>query len=109
MGDPLIENLEALLAKGTDNPGLRLALASRYLASGNSTAAVRHAEAAVALDPQYSAGWKALGRAHEAGGAAVDATHAYERGIAVAEERGDQQAAKEMRVFVRRLAKAAPR
>jgi hypothetical protein len=32
---------------------------------------------------------------------------AYERGIAIAERRGDQQAAKEMRVFSARLKRAA--
>ena len=107
MTDPLIANLEALLAKGADNPGLRLALATRHLAARNFAAAVQHAEAAVALDPDYSAGWKALGRAHTAAGATGAAITAYERGIAVAEQRGDQQAAKEMRVFLKRL--AAPR
>jgi Tfp pilus assembly protein PilF len=107
VSDPLIANLEALLAKGTDNPGLRLALATRHLAAGNVAAAVRHAEAAVALDPTYSAGWKALGRAHAQAGAAQAAIAAYERGVAVAESRGDQQAAKEMRVFLKRL--TAPR
>ena len=33
---------------------------------------------------------------------------AYESGIAVAEARGDKQAAKEMHVFLRRLHKAGP-
>jgi hypothetical protein len=32
---------------------------------------------------------------------------AYERGVKVAERRGDQQAAKEMRVFSKRLQQAA--
>jgi Tfp pilus assembly protein PilF len=103
MSDPLLANLEALLAKGTDNPGLRLALATRQLVAGNTAAAVTHAEAAVELDPEYSAGWKALGRARAAAGATTAAIEAYERGIAVAERRGDQQAAKEMRVFLKRL------
>jgi DNA-binding SARP family transcriptional activator len=107
MGGDLIANLEALLIKGGDNAALRLALASRYLDANDAAAAVRHAEAAVRLDPEYSAAWKALGRALTAAGRDVDALTVYERGTQVAEARGDQQAAKEMRVFSKRLQRAA--
>ena len=110
MANDLIANLEALLANGGDGAALRLALASRYLDAGDAPAAVRHAEAAVRLDPEYSAGWKALGRALTAANRREDALAAYERGTKVAERRGDQQAAKEMRVFSKRLRRsdAAP-
>jgi predicted Zn-dependent protease len=106
MAYDLIANLEALLANGGDGATLRLALASRYLDAGDPAAAVRHAEAAVRLDPEYSAGWKAFGRALAAAGRDADALAAYERGAAVAERRGDMQAAKEMRVFAKRLQRA---
>ena len=109
MAHDLIANLEALLAKGGDGAALRLALASRYLDNGDAAAAVRHAEAAVRLDPEYSAAWKALGRALAAAGRSSDAVEAYDRGAEVAERRGDQQAAKEMRVFSARLKRAAPK
>jgi predicted Zn-dependent protease len=107
MAHDLIANLEALLAKGGDSAVLRLALASRYLDAGDAASAVRHAEAAVRLDPEYSAAWKTLGRALAAAGRTADALAAYERGGDVAERRGDQQAAKEMRVFSKRLQRAA--
>ena len=103
----LIANLEALIAKGGDGAALRLALASRYLDAGDALAAAQHAQAAVRLDPEYSAAWKALGRALTAAGRNADALEAYERGAKVAERRGDQQAAKEMRVFSKRLQRAA--
>jgi predicted Zn-dependent protease len=80
MADDLIARFEALLSKGGDGAALRLALASRYLDAGDAAAAVRHAEAAVRLDPEYSAGWKAFGRALTAAGRATDALAAYERG-----------------------------
>jgi tetratricopeptide (TPR) repeat protein len=96
-------NLEALLARGTDNAGLRLALASLHLDAGRVDIALGHAEAAVAHDPRYSAAWKALGRVRERNGDLTAAIEAYDKGIAIAEERGDQQAAKEMRVFRKRL------
>ena len=82
-------------------------MASRYLDAGDAPAAVGHAEAAVRLDPEYSAAWKALGRALTAAGRDADALIAYERGAKVAERRGDQQAAKEMRVFSKRLRRDA--
>jgi predicted Zn-dependent protease len=107
MTDDMIARLEALLAKGGDSAVLRLALASRYLDAGDAPAAVGHAEAAVRLDPEYSAAWKALGRALTAAGRDADALIAYERGAKVAERRGDQQAAKEMRVFGKRLRRDA--
>ena len=69
----LIANLEALIAKGGDGAALRLALASRYLDAGDAPAAARHAEAAVRLDPEYSAAWKALGRALTAAGRNAEA------------------------------------
>jgi tetratricopeptide (TPR) repeat protein len=107
MAHDLIANLEALIAKGGDGAVLRLALAARYLDAGDAPSAVRHAEAAVRLDPEYSAAWKALGRALTVAGRSADARNAYERGVEVAERRGDQQAAKEMRVFSKRLQRAA--
>ncbi|HVY65821.1 MAG TPA: hypothetical protein VHH11_13440 [Gammaproteobacteria bacterium] len=106
-GPDLIANLEALLAKGGDSATLRLALASRYLEAGDALASVRHAQGAVRIDPEYSAGWKALGRALAAAGKNAEARAAYERGIEVADKRGDRQAANEMRVFSKRLARAA--
>ena len=104
----LIASLEALLTKGNDGAPLRLALAARYLDAGDTVAAVAHAEAAVRLDPEYSAAWKALGQALTAAGRPVDALRTYARGIEVAERRGDRQAAKEMKVFSRRLEKRGP-
>jgi Tfp pilus assembly protein PilF len=103
MAQDLIANLEALLAKGSDSATLRLALSSRYLDVGDAAAAARHAEAAVRLDPEYSAAWRALGQALTAAGRPDDARASYDRGVEVAERRGDRQAAKEMRVFSKRL------
>ena len=105
MAQDLIANLEALLANGRDAPMLRFALASRYLEAGDAQAALRHAEAAVALDAAYSAGWKVLGQARAAAGDERGAIESYRRGIEVADARGDRQAAREMQVFLKRLEK----
>ena len=109
MSDALIKNLEGLLAKGGDSAVLRLALSSRYLDAGDAVTAASHAEAAVRLDPEYSAAWKALGRALAAAERDDEASRAYLRGMEMAERRGDVQAVKEMRVFLKRLGMRAPK
>jgi predicted Zn-dependent protease len=102
----LIENLEGMLARGQDNALLRFSLGGAYLKAGDSDRALTHLALAVAQDPQYSAAWKLYGRALAALGRNGDAVAAFDAGIATAEARGDLQAAKEMRVFRKRAAKA---
>jgi predicted Zn-dependent protease len=102
----IIENFEALLAKGQDNALLRLSLGNEYLKAGNLEQAVTHLRAAVKLDPIYSAAWKTLGKALSEGGASREAIEAYTHGIRAAEQKGDKQAAKEMLVFKRRVEKS---
>jgi Tfp pilus assembly protein PilF len=99
----VLERFEALLAQGKDSPLLRFGLGSEHLKLGNAKAAAEHFAAAVALDPQYSAAWKLLGKAQLDSGAPDAARESWQRGVAVAEGRGDQQAAREMRVYLRRL------
>jgi predicted Zn-dependent protease len=99
----IIERLEATLAAGNDSATLRFGLASAYFAAQQFDEARRHAGVAVALDPDYSAAWRVLGRACAAMGETGTARDAFGRGIAAAERRGDAQLVREMRVFLRRL------
>ena len=99
--------LERLLAAGQDSPVLRLSLGLAHLESDPGLAAT-HLRAALAQDPAYTAAWKQLGKALTACGDTAGAANAYERGIAAAEKRGDVQATKEMRVFLKRLTGARP-
>jgi Tfp pilus assembly protein PilF len=101
-----IERFEALLARGQDNALLRYSLGIAYLQADDATAAVEHLHAALVHDPDYSAAWKALGQALTEAGQPAAAVEAYERGIEVAERKGDVQAGKEMRVFLKRLHKS---
>jgi Tfp pilus assembly protein PilF len=101
----LTENLEAMLARGQDNALLRFSLGGAYLKAGDSDRAVVHLAQAVAHDPQYSAAWKLYGKALAESGRPGDAIAAFDSGIAVAEAKGDIQAAKEMRVFRKRAEK----
>lgn len=99
----MIDKLEALLAQGQDSAMLRYTLAGHYFKDGDLDNALAHAEVAVRLDADYSAAWRLLGRIQVAAGQKEAAARTFERGIAVAEQRGDMQAAREMRVFRKRL------
>jgi predicted Zn-dependent protease len=105
MGSPALANLLKLVGTPRDGALLRYSLGNEYLKAGDPAAAADHLREAVARDKNYSAAWKLLGQALAGSGALVAAVEAYERGIAVAEARGDKQAAKEMTVFVRRIRK----
>ena len=101
----LIDNLETMLRRGQDNALVRYGLGNEYLKLKQLDQAVTHLQKAVELDPTYSAAWKQLGKALAASARTAEAMNAYEAGIRAAEQRGDVQAAKEMRVFLRRLTK----
>lgn len=97
--------LEKLLAGGRDDALLRFSLGAACLKEGDTKAAAAHFAKAVEYDPGYSAAWKLLGRALADSGSSAEAAEAWTRGVAAAEEKGDVQAAKEMRVFLKRLQK----
>ncbi len=105
MNPAAIANFERLLAAGRDDALLRFSLGNEYLKVADPSTAAKHFEQAVMLDPEFSAAWKLFGRALTEYGRVEDALTAYERGISVAERKGDKQAAKEMMVFAKRLAK----
>lgn len=99
------EKLEAMLAGGEDNALLRFTLGNVLFQQKNYAEAEPHLARAVELDPNYSAAWKIYGRTLGAAGKIPDALAALKQGIEIASERGDIQAAKEMRVFLKRLEK----
>jgi Tfp pilus assembly protein PilF len=99
----LVDNLRAMLASGQDNALLRFSLGSALLKDGDAAGATEHLAEALRQDPGYSAAWKLYGKALQATGDTQAAAGAYEKGIKVAESKGDKQAAKEMAVFLKRL------
>jgi predicted Zn-dependent protease len=105
MQDPLSARLRKQLDGPRDGALLRFSIGNALMAEGDAAAAVEAFRAATGFDPRYSAAWKLLGTALEASGDSRGAGQAWEQGIAVAEDRGDTQAAKEMQVFLRRLHK----
>ena len=103
--NPRIESLEKMIGGPRDGALLRFSLGNEYLKADAPDQAAKSFRAAVELDPNYSAAWKVLGKALAEAGDKAAAIEAYERGIAVAEAKGDIQAAKEMKVFAKRLTK----
>jgi predicted Zn-dependent protease len=106
----MLESLEKMLAKGTDNPMLRFGLGKGYLDANQPEPAIEHLRQCVAQDASYSAAWKLLGKALDETGATDAARDAWKNGIVAAQGKGDNQAEKEMTVFLRKLdKKAAPK
>ena len=101
----MIDKLEKMLADGRDNALLRFSLGNEYSKLGQFEQAAAHLQHAVVHDPNYSAAWKLLGKALNEAGQLPEALTAYQSGIAVAEKKGDKQAAKEMTVFAKRIQK----
>lgn len=105
MNPNMITNLEKLLDGPRDGATLRFSLGNAWLAQDPARAASYFSDA-VTRDADYAAAWKGLGKALSAAGRDAEALEAYRQGIAAAETKGNVQAAKEMRVFARRLEKA---
>jgi predicted Zn-dependent protease len=105
MTSVVIANLQKLIGTPRDGALLRFSLGSEYLKAGDAHNAQLQLREAVARDPAYSAAWKLLGKALTDLGEPQAALDAYRQGIAVAEKKGDKQAAKEMTVFARRIEK----
>ncbi len=101
----IIDNLEKMLEAGGDNALLRYSLGIEYQREGKPEAAAAHLAAAVEQDAEYSAAWKAYGKVLGELGRDEEATQAFRTGIEVAELNGDIQAAKEMKVFLKRILK----
>ena len=98
-----IDALRAQLNGPRDGALLRYSLGTALLEAGDAAEAMVQLRAATGFDAGYSAAWKQLGRACQQAGDTPAAAEAWRHGIAAAEARGDVQAAKEMRVFLKRL------
>lgn len=103
MAQPAIASLRAMCGGPRDGALLRVSLANALLAQDDAAAAVIELRRALEFDPDYSAAWKLLGKTLADAGDVAAAIDAFRAGVAAADRRGDKQAGKEMRVFLRRL------
>ena len=101
--DALIAGLRGQCGGPRDGALLRYALGNALLETGDAANAIEELQQALRFDPRYSAAWKLLGKGRLAVDDRLGAAEAWRQGIAVAQERGDKQAEKEMAVFLRRV------
>ncbi len=105
MRNSIVANLEKMLDGPRDGPLLRYSLGIEWLKSGDPGKAASYFREALASDRYYSAAWKQLGKALNDQGQLAAALEAYQEGVSVATAKGDLQAAKEMAVFAKRIAR----
>jgi len=98
-----IDTLRAQLGGSRDGALLRYSLGAALLEAGDAAEAIVQLRAALEFDADYSAAWKLLGEACLQSGDAAAAADAWRHGNVVAEAHGDVQAAREMRVFLKRI------
>ena len=103
--NPMVANLEKLLAGGKDGALLRYTLGKAYTDEELWAQALAHLQQAVAQDANYSVAWKQLGKVQLALDDAAGARDAWNKGLACAEAKGDAQVVKELQVFLKRLDK----
>jgi len=103
MSDQIISNFQSMLEQGQDNALIRFGLGNAYLNLHEYEQAIEHLAQALQFDQDYSAAWKLYGKALSGAGQNDEAITAYQQGIETAENKGDIQAAKEMKVFLKRL------
>lgn len=103
MSDQIISNFESMLEQGQDNALIRFSLGNACLNAKDYEQAIKHLALTLKHDPEYSAAWKLYGKALVGAGNKDEAITAYQKGIEIAENKGDIQAAREMNVFLKRL------
>ncbi len=100
-----IGRLKALLEIDPDDPTGWFMLGKLYLDDGQFLEGASAFQRSLELKPDYSAAWKFCGDCWRNAGDTARAREVYEKGIAVADERGDLQTVKEMQAFLKRLDK----
>ncbi|MFQ6616311.1 MAG: tetratricopeptide repeat protein [Fidelibacterota bacterium] len=98
-----IDRIKELLEYYPDDVLLLITLGRGYMQQGQYREAEEAFLRAVDLDPAYSVAYRYLAQAYEKSGNVTGAAETYEHGIRVARGQGDMQAAKEMKVFLKRL------
>ncbi|MFD1217386.1 MULTISPECIES: tetratricopeptide repeat protein [Microbulbifer] len=106
MTNPIIERLQAQLDAGKDSPLLRFGLGSALFNAKNYAEAAVHLRECVKQMPDHSAAWKLLGRSEMSLDNRDAAEEAFTRGLRVAEDKGDVQVAREIGVFLKKLARS---
>jgi uncharacterized protein HemY len=105
MNQDRIQQLENLVKQNPQSALMHYTLGIEYLRNGKKRKAINILKKTIAIDGEYSAAYRELGKALVESNMKPEAAIIFNKGIAVAEERGDIQTAREMRVFLKRISK----
>ena len=92
-----IEAIEAMLARDGEDVFLRYSLGKEYAAAGDSARAMAELNRCIELDGGYVAAYVEAGKCLRASGDLGAARAVFERGLAVAEARGEGHAREHIR------------
>lgn len=98
-----LEQFKELAELDPDDPVVHYGLGSEHLKLGEFADAAAAFRRAIALQPDYSAAYRELGKALEKENHREEAIAAYRKGKEVAQQKGDIQTGKEIDVFLKRL------
>lgn len=98
-----LAQFQELVTREPHDTVVRFGLGELYFQAQEFAQAAEQFAEIIRLDPHYSAAYRYLGQSYAALGQRAEAEATFQRGIAIAEARGDLQTVKEMRVFLRRL------
>ena len=102
----LLESFEEMAVQAPDNVMVRYSLGREYLKAKRYADAERELREALRLKPDYSAAYRELGKSLVGLDRPDEAREIYQKGAAVACEKGDLQTQREIEVFLKRLEKA---
>jgi predicted Zn-dependent protease len=98
-----INALQKMIDNGRDSAMVRLTLGEALAREGDADGAIVHLRQAIALDADYSAAWRALGRLQLKAGDERAAAETLREGLAAARRQGDMQIVRELEVRLKRL------
>ncbi|MBI3292748.1 MAG: hypothetical protein HYZ73_08085 [Elusimicrobia bacterium] len=98
-----IEQFKALLQKDPNDTLSHYGMGLEYTKVGLFTRATETFREAVRLNPEYSSGYRELGKSLIQEGKSVEAQRVLQQGLTVAERHGDLQTVKEIKVFLSRI------
>lgn len=97
---PLTENLEKMLAAGSDSAMLRFGLGSVYFSNKQYQQAIPHLQKCIDMDDSHSAAYKLLGKAQIKLGLSEEAKTTLKAGLEQAIKNGDKQTEREIQIFL---------
>ncbi|CAN5325298.1 hypothetical protein BH09SUM1_BH09SUM1_17000 [soil metagenome] len=98
-----IQQLEKLLSDDPEDHLGHFMLGRLYMEAARHEDAAREFAISIEQNPEHSASYRQCGDAYRKDNKPEKAREVYERGIVVAERRGDLQTVKEMQAFLRKL------